>query len=57
MAVYTGAVAFLALASVPLTLANPDDPEGGLVPLALAVLLGVAGTWVATFLSSVQLKR
>ena len=57
MAVYTGAVAFLALASVPLTLANPDDPEGGLVPLALAVLLGVAGTWVATFLSSVRPKR
>ena len=57
MAVYTGTVAFLALASVPLTLANPDDPEGGLVPLALAVLLGVAGTWVATFLSSVRPKR
>ena len=57
MAVYTGAVAVLALASVPLTLANPDDSDAGQAALVLALLLGVAGTWVATFLSSVRLKR
>lgn len=57
MALYTGTVVLLALSALPLSLAVPSDPEVGLVPLTIALVLGIAGTWIAAFLSGVRPKR
>ena len=57
MAVYTAAVAGLAALSLPLTLSGLDGGEAGLIPLSIALVLGIAGTWVAAFLSGVRPRR
>jgi hypothetical protein len=57
MAAYTAAVAGLAALSLPLSLAFPDDPGLGLVSLTFALVLGIAGTWVAAILAGVRPGR
>jgi tetratricopeptide (TPR) repeat protein len=57
MAAYTAAVAGLATLSLPLSLAFPDDPGLGLVSLTFALVLGIAGTWVAAILAGVRPGR
>jgi tetratricopeptide (TPR) repeat protein len=57
MAGYTATVAGLAALSLPLSLAAPEDAEAGLVPLTLALVLGVAGTWLAALLAGVRPRR
>ena len=57
MAAYTATVAGLATLSLPLSLAFPGDPGLGLVSLTSALVLGIAGTWVAAILAGVRPAR